>query len=362
MYSVLKNSPRCLAALRVNGQKRWQSPGTSPSSSVRAKEGGARGKDDQPSKGSDKTEHYHVRLMTSPSELSLLLEWAVAEGWNPGVYDAESYFRQDPTGFYLAELDGVPIGGLGSVKCGEDLGSMCLYVIKPPFRGKGYGYRMWKEVIKKTGNRNMFLESVAAQQSNYEKSGFVPGLWQTTRFRGVGRDDVHNVDYAGNHVTLVSVDEVDLEDLCAFDQRVFGAPRPAFLKSWINQPGMVGLVAIESLINIDDHHQNRESTIVGYGCIRLCYEGYQSATFSRKIGPIFAESSTVGSQLFKGLVATVPLGIPFYIDVINTNKGAMRMVEEFGVESMFQTTRMFTKGNWGVQTSLTYGQTTLEMG
>ncbi|CAH1255245.1 Hypp1492 [Branchiostoma lanceolatum] len=324
-------------------------------------EGGARSKDDRPSKRVDETENFNVRLVTSLSEMSLLFEWGVAEGFNLGVYDAESFFRQDATGFYLAELDGVPIGCLGAVKYGDDLAAINFYIIKPPFRGKGYGYRMWKEVIEKVSDRNLVLESVAAQRSNYEKWGFKRSS-QTTQFRGVGRNDGNSVSYAGNHVKLISVDKVSFEDLCAFDRKVFGAPRPAFLKSWIRQPGMVGLVAVDSLINIDGNHQNSEHTIVGYGCIRLCYEGYQSATFSRRIGPIFAESSAVGSQLFTALVATVPPGIPFYIHVINANEKAMRIVREFGLDSQFQTTYMFTKFDRGVQQNMIYGLTNIEIG
>eukprot|EP00058_Branchiostoma_floridae_P011614 XP_002597102.1 hypothetical protein BRAFLDRAFT_76367 [Branchiostoma floridae] len=174
---------------------------------------------DQQQQGPAKPENFRVRPMTSLSEFSLLFEWAVAEGWRPGVYDAETYYNQDPTGYYLAELDGVPIGAIGTIKFGEDLASITQYIVKPPFRGKGYGYRMWQEVLKKIGDRNLVLESVAAQRSNYEKSGF-KSSWQTIRFRGVGRTDDHVISNAGDRVTLTSVDKVNFDDLYAFDQKV----------------------------------------------------------------------------------------------------------------------------------------------
>ncbi len=39
---------------------------------------------------------FVVRRMTR-SEVDLALDWAAAEGWNPGVHDAESFYAADPT-------------------------------------------------------------------------------------------------------------------------------------------------------------------------------------------------------------------------------------------------------------------------
>ena len=38
-----------------------------------------------------------VRRMAE-SELNLALEWAAAEGWNPGLHDAECFHAADPEG------------------------------------------------------------------------------------------------------------------------------------------------------------------------------------------------------------------------------------------------------------------------
>ena len=46
-----------------------------------------------------------VRRMAE-SELNLALEWAAAEGWNPGLYDAECFYAADPEGFFLGEFAG----------------------------------------------------------------------------------------------------------------------------------------------------------------------------------------------------------------------------------------------------------------
>ena len=46
----------------------------------------------------------------SEHELALALDWAAAEGWNPGLDDARCFYAADPNGFFLGELDDRPAG------------------------------------------------------------------------------------------------------------------------------------------------------------------------------------------------------------------------------------------------------------
>ncbi|XP_019629909.1 PREDICTED: uncharacterized protein LOC109474143 [Branchiostoma belcheri] len=227
---------------------------------------------------------------------------------------------------------------------------------------------MIKAVIEASGmsDANIGINSMMYMQDAYSRMIGAKFAWKDTRFRGVGSNNIiKGVKKDDNPAALVSVKEVDFEHLCVFDASVFGTPRPSFLKSWISQPGMVALAAVTTWSTTpageDDKH-SQETRIAGYGCIRLSVESYKDVNFSRKIGPIFAESAAVGSQLFAALVATVPPGVPYYIDIPETNESAMELVRESGLESVFQTARMFTKGDGGVQCNMVYGVTSLEVG
>ena len=120
----------------------------------------------------DDDDHFKVRQVASASELSFHVGLCAKEGWYPGVYDANSLYQQDPTGFHIAEIDGVPIGCISAVKYGDGCAAIDMFVMKPSFRGKGYGYRMWSKVTKKLGHRNICLDSAAAKVKMYQKSGF----------------------------------------------------------------------------------------------------------------------------------------------------------------------------------------------
>ena len=55
-------------------------------------------------------------------DLDRVLDWAAAEGWNPGESDAGPFFDADPDGFFIGELDGRPIGAVSAVAYGEHFG------------------------------------------------------------------------------------------------------------------------------------------------------------------------------------------------------------------------------------------------
>ena len=84
-----------------------------------------------------------VRRMAE-SELNLALEWAAAEGWNPGLHDAECFYAADPEGFFLGEFaDGEPIGCVSAVAYDKHYGFLGFYIVKPQYRGRGFGLQLW---------------------------------------------------------------------------------------------------------------------------------------------------------------------------------------------------------------------------
>jgi len=51
---------------------------------------------------------FQIRPATR-KELDIPVEWAAKEGWNPGLYDADAFYKTDPKGFFLGFLNGEPI-------------------------------------------------------------------------------------------------------------------------------------------------------------------------------------------------------------------------------------------------------------
>jgi hypothetical protein len=51
---------------------------------------------------------YEVRTMTR-AEVDLAVDWAALEGWNPGLHDADCYYKTDPNGFFIGMLNDEPL-------------------------------------------------------------------------------------------------------------------------------------------------------------------------------------------------------------------------------------------------------------
>jgi hypothetical protein len=79
---------------------------------------------------------YETRRMHR-DQLDTAVEWAAAEGWNPGLYDADAFFATDPTGFFVGLLDSQPAASISVVKYSEAFAFVGFYIVRPDLRGQG---------------------------------------------------------------------------------------------------------------------------------------------------------------------------------------------------------------------------------
>lgn len=108
-----------------------------------------------------------------PDEISIAVNWAAAEGWNPGLADDACFAAADPEGFFIGELDGAPVATVSCVNYGASFAFLGFYIVREDLRGRGYGLRIWNAAIAHAGPRVIGLDGVVAQQQNYRKFGFV---------------------------------------------------------------------------------------------------------------------------------------------------------------------------------------------
>src|SRR5262245_31375305 len=126
---------------------------------------------------------FHLRVM-EPPDIALAVEWAAAEGWNPGPADAACFATVDPQGFLLGALDGNAATTISAINYDEAFSFLGFYIVRPDLRGRGLGLRTWNAAIAHAGKRTIGLDGVVAQQGNYRKSGFVLA-YPNIRFGGV---------------------------------------------------------------------------------------------------------------------------------------------------------------------------------
>lgn len=280
------------------------------------------------------SERYQLRIMTR-DQVDLAIAWAASEGWNPGLHDADCFYNTDPTGFLMGFLDGEPIASISAVKYGETFGFIGFYIVKPDFRGQGYGLEIWTAALNYLKDRNIGLDGVVAQQDNYIKSGFTLA-YRNIRYAGVSTGEAHNSD-------CVPLAELPIAAVIEYDRRCFFEVRSHFTQCWITQPNSHAVGAVDG------------QTLVGYGTLRPSQSGY-------KIGPLFADTAAIADKLFQALVAKVPEGSPFCLDVPEVNSEAVILAERHGMSSVFETARMYTQDAPKLPLEKIFGVTTFELG
>ncbi|MCP3669368.1 MAG: GNAT family N-acetyltransferase [Gammaproteobacteria bacterium] len=280
--------------------------------------------------------HYAIRNMTK-QDIKTAIDWAAAEGWNPGLHDAESFYAADPNGFLIGEIDGEPISTLSAVKYGNSFGFMGFYIVKPTYRGKGYGIQLWNAGIKYLAGRNIGLDGVLEQQENYKKFGF-KFAYRNIRYEGVNESTT-----LPEKSNITDLSSIPFEEIQSYDEAFFPEERSIFLKSWVRQSGHQALGIIE------------DKRLAGYGVIRKCREGY-------KIGPLFAETPELAESLFTALSDLVERSAPIYLDVPEANTAAISIAEKYKMKPIFETARMYTINAPTISIQKIFGVTSFELG
>ena len=275
-----------------------------------------------------------IRTMRA-DEIALAVNWAAAEGWNPGLADEACFATVDSNGFLVGELDGVPAATISCVNYDANFAFLGFYIVRENLRGCGYGLRIWNRAIAHAGSRVIGLDGVVAQQDNYKKSGFQLA-YANVRYGGtVAAPDMPQ---AG----IVPVDEVPFALLEASDATVFPAPRPAFLRAWISTSGHIGCALM------------RDGALRGWGVIRPCRKG-------SKIGPLVADDRATAEAVLSALLARAGGG-EIFLDVPAINRDAVALAEGLGLAPVFETARMYTGAIPPLRLERVFGVTTFELG
>ncbi|WP_063372807.1 GNAT family N-acetyltransferase [Pseudoalteromonas luteoviolacea] len=286
-------------------------------------------------------ENYRIRTMKK-DEVELAVSWAASEGWNPGTYDAQSYYLADPNGFFIGLIDEEPVAVISAIKYSAAFGFIGFYIVKPEFRGKGYGYALWQAAMAYLNSCNVGLDGVVDQQDNYRKSGFELA-YRNIRYEGqfAASDCLEAMPSS----MLIS-SEFDLQHIQDFERPYFPANRDGFNSQWRMQANAHALTI------------SSENKIKGYGVIRACQSGY-------KIGPLYAEDTQCAKALVTALIAEIIADDgceKVYLDVPECNQNAVDLAESLGMTVVFETARMYTKEMPSLPLNRTFGVASFEIG
>jgi ribosomal protein S18 acetylase RimI-like enzyme len=170
------------------------------------------------------THEQQIRALTR-AEREVALDWAAAEGWNPGLDDAGCFRQADEAGFLGLFHDGRMAATISVVAYDPFFAFLGFYIVAPAFRGQGFGLKLWQAGMARLGERVLGLDGVVAQQENYARSGFRLA-WRNHRYERRGGREPPG---------LVPLAAVPFGQLAPYDRDLFTAPRDRFLACWTSQ-------------------------------------------------------------------------------------------------------------------------------
>lgn len=270
-----------------------------------------------------------------PGEISLAIDWAAAEGWNPGLSDAACFAVPDAQGFFVGEIDGEPVATVSCVNYDDRFAFLGFYIVRADVRGSGHGLRIWNAAIAHAGARVIGLDGVVAQQDNYRKSGFQLA-YANIRYGGIAAAPVEPP------VDVVALDKIPFANVETDDATVFPARRSAFLRAWINTSGHAGRALV------------RDGRLAAWGVIRPCRTGH-------KIGPLVADDRAAAETIVQAPLASADIGEVF-LDVPAFNREAIALAEALGLKPVFETARMYTGPIAPLRIDRVFGVTSFELG
>lgn len=276
---------------------------------------------------------FEIKTMGA-ADVRTAIDWAGREGWNPGLYDAETFYAADNNGFFKGVLDSEVIA-TGSAVIYDDTYAFCgLYIVAPEHRGEGHGLALTKARLAYCGDRNVGIDGVLENVRIYERIGY-EAFYENCRYQ----------KKAAAKPVAQEVRDLSADDFAAiktYDRQCFPAPRDAFLTAWLWQDDARAVGFFE------------DETLKGYAVRRKCLEGH-------KVGPLFADDAGIAKTLFDSLQSDIK-GELIILDMPENNPEAIALAASQRMEKVFATARMYQKGLPAIDAGKIFGITTFELG
>ncbi|KAK3740253.1 hypothetical protein QZH41_006109 [Actinostola sp. cb2023] len=231
---------------------------------------------------------FRIQQVTSTSTFlkSYFLNALTQLEWRPGEEDVECFLSCDPTGLYVGEINGKPIGTVSILKYGEGYCHFDGYIVEKEYRKQGFGRQLFDTALKKSAPvKNLSLYAVPEMVAKYEASLGAVRQWSAVEYEISLPKAIHALQNSPvRHVVEIKrTNEVDLQALYDYDTSVFGYKRHPFVNKWLHAKGAHARVAID------------RGVVVGYIAVRPAFnreEGY-------RVGPLFSNSMEVAKSLLQ---------------------------------------------------------------
>ena len=285
-------------------------------------------------------------LPLEKDDIPAVTVWAQEEGFAPGLGDVAIYRHTDRQGIWVGWLGNERIGCITGVRYNAAYGFIGLYLVCPPWRGRGYGLQLWRHALEHLQDLACIgVEAAPDRADDYASWGFQPAS-ATVRWQAISDGEPAASPEPGGPWQLLAGDAIPPQAVQWFDAQREPSPRPHFLAQWLNHRAGTVLALVDE-----------QGSCHGFGRIRPCLlhrgEGW-------RIGPLMAETPEAAARLLQGLLLR-HAGVVL-IDAPAANTQAAAVLEQQGFSPISETLRMYRGAAPAVSLQDVYGLACLELG
>jgi len=238
-----------------------------------------------------------------------------AVGWNQTEQDWRRLLELEPSGCFVACEGGKIVGTVTTLRFEKAFGWIGMLLIDPAARRMGIGTRLLLrslEFLKECGMECARLDGTPMGYNLYLRHGFVDE-YEIQRWEGISRVETG----AG----LPPIQKPDLEAICQWDRRLFGADRSRLIASlWNRNPSCSAVIRTAG---------KTEGYVLWRPGARAWY-----------LGPCLADSAANAQLLFREMLSRTP-GEPVFVDACTKNPWALKVMEPFGFQYQRPLVRMY---------------------
>jgi len=178
-------------------------------------------------------------------DIAAVTDWARQERFAPGSGDVAIYRHTDRQGIWVGWLGSERIGCITGVRYNAAYGFLGLYLVRPTWRGRGYGLQLWEHALEHLADLPCVgLEAAPDRVDDYARWGFAPAS-PTTRWQGISDGTIPTPAAAGDW-QLLEGEAIPERAVQCFDAQREPSPRPHFLSQWLHHPAGTVLALIDS--------------------------------------------------------------------------------------------------------------------
>lgn len=269
------------------------------------------------------SEEYKIVKMDR-NDLKIMLDHAINERWVESYDTIDAYYELDPDGFLKGVIGDEIVATISAVRYPDNFAFLGYYIVKPKYRKKGYGLKIFQKALEHCDGCMIGLDAVQERVESYEKSGFTIS---TGSIRYIGEAINVNSD-----LNILNYDENEhFNDIALYDKDCFPSTRSDFLRNWLKIPNAKSIV-----------YYNDKKELSGYASMHETNKGWE-------ISPCYADSNDIAKALIATLINKLKEGDPFIVNVPANNKLATNLIEElkntYHIKFVIEDQRMYKNGH-----------------